>query len=76
MLDQYTIIPSIKVKALDSTGAGDIFHGAFTYFIGNGYSLKDAIHYASITGGISVTRIGSRYSIPELEEVLGYDELI
>lgn len=76
MLEQYTIIPSIKVKALDSTGAGDIFHGAFTYFIGNGYSLEDAIHYASITGGISVTRIGSRYSIPELEEVLGYDELI
>ena len=70
------IIPSIKVKALDSTGAGDIFHGAFTYFISNGYSLYDTIRYASITGAISVTRIGSRLSIPELDEVINYDNLI
>lgn len=73
---KYEQIPSIKVKALDSTGAGDIFHGAFTYFISNGYSLKDAIHYASITGGLSVTRIGSRFSIPDLKEVLEYDSVI
>ena len=35
--NEYEIIPSIKVKALDSTGAGDIFHGAFTYFIATNY---------------------------------------
>ena len=70
------IIPSIKVTSLDSTGAGDIFHGAFTYFISNGYELKDAIHLASVTGAISVTRIGSRYSIPELREVFDYDDII
>lgn len=69
---KYKQIPSVKVKAVDSTGAGDIFHGAFTYFIGNGYSLEDAIHYSSITAAISVTRIGSRFSIPTLEEVLDY----
>ena len=73
---EYKIIPSVKVKALDSTGAGDIFHGAFTYFIGNGYSLEDTIHYASIAGAISVTRIGSRFSIPTLQEVLEYDDVI
>lgn len=72
----YQQIPSIKVKAIDSTGAGDIFHGAFAYFIGMNYPLKEAIHYASITGAISVTRIGSRYSIPDLEEVLNYDDVI
>lgn len=72
----YEQIPSIKVKAIDSTGAGDIFHGAFAYFIGKNYPLKEAIHYASITGAISVTRIGSRYSIPNLEEVLNYDDII
>ena len=73
---KYKIIPSIKVKALDSTGAGDIFHGAFTYFIGMNYSLYEAIRLASITGAISVTRIGSRYSIPTLKEVLDYDTII
>jgi sugar/nucleoside kinase (ribokinase family) len=70
------IIPSIKVTAVDSTGAGDIFHGAFLYFIANGYTLLESIHYASITSAISVTRIGSRYSIPELNEVLEYDNAI
>mgnify|MGYP002514211641 CR=1 FL=1 len=73
---EYKIIPSIKVEPIDSTGAGDIFHGAFTYFISNNYSLRDTIRYASITGGISVTRIGSRFSIPDLKEVLEYDNLI
>lgn len=72
----YEVIPSIKVKPVDSTGAGDIFHGAFTYFISNNYSLRDSIRYASITGAISVTRIGSRNSIPELREVLEYDNII
>ena len=75
-LDDYEILPTVKVQVVDSTGAGDIFHGAFTYFIGNGYSLRDTIHYASITSAISITRIGARCSIPELKEVLEYDELI
>ena len=71
---KYKQIPSVKVKAVDSTGAGDIFHGAFTYFIGNNYPLEEAIRYASITGAISVTRIGSRFSIPDLKEVLEYEQ--
>lgn len=72
---KYKQIPSIKVKAVDSTGAGDIFHGAFTYFIGNDYPLEEAIRYASITAAISVTRIGSRFSIPTLQEVLDYEKV-
>ena len=74
--DNYEIIPSISVKALDSTGAGDIFHGAFTYFIANNYSLKESLRLANITGALSVTKVGSRYSIPELREVLDYDKII
>lgn len=72
----YKIVPSVKVKAVDTTGAGDIFHGAFTYFIGMGYPLEEAIKYASVTGAISVTRIGSRFSIPFLSEVLEYYDVI
>lgn len=73
---EYQIVPSKRVRAVDSTGAGDIFHGAFTYFIASHYSLRDAIYYASITSAISVTRIGSRLSIPTLSEVLDYDDII
>lgn len=69
----YQLIPSIKVKAIDSTGAGDIYHGAFTYFITTGYDLKRAIYLANIAGAISVTRLGGRFSIPTLEEVLSFE---
>lgn len=68
--NKYEIIPSISVKAVDSTGAGDIFHGAFVYFLSQKTDLRKTIILSSITSAISVTRIGSRYSIPTLEEVL------
>lgn len=68
--NQYMLIPSIAVKALDSTGAGDIFHGAFLYFLIHNYSLENIIKLSSITAAISVTRIGSRYAIPDEDEVM------
>ncbi len=67
--DTYKLIPSIKVVALDSTGAGDIFHGALAYFLGTNRPLEEAVRLSNITGAISVERIGGRYSIPTLEEV-------
>lgn len=70
------IIPSVKVNVVDSTGAGDIFHGAFTYFMANNYSLLDSIKLSSKTAAISLTRIGSRNSIPELSEVIDFDTVI
>lgn len=67
---KYQIIPSINVKVVDSTGAGDIFHGAFLYFISQNLELRKAIKLSSITSAISVTKIGSRLSIPTLDEVM------
>ena len=68
--DSYKIIPSIKVKAVDTTGAGDIFHGAFTYFITHGYSLEDTCKLSNLTGALSTLRVGGRYSMPKLDAVL------
>lgn len=67
--DDYKIIPSIKVKAVDSTGAGDIFHGAFVYSLAMGFGLEKALMFSNITGALSVEKIGSRLSIPTLKEV-------
>lgn len=66
----YTLIPSIKVKAVDSTGAGDIFHGAFVYSLAMGFDLEKALLFSNITGALSVLKIGSRLSVPELESVI------
>lgn len=65
----YKIIPSIKVKAVDSTGAGDIFHGAFVYGLAKDFDIEKTMRFANITGALSVETIGSRLSIPELERV-------
>ncbi len=73
----YKIVPSIKVEAIDSTGAGDIFHGAFVYSLANGFDLNKALLFSNITGALSVKTIGSRLSIPELESVVEkYNDVI
>jgi len=64
------IMPSLKVKSNDSTGAGDFFHGAFTYSLANNFELGNAIKLSNIAGALSVTKIGSKASAPSLEEVM------
>ena len=71
---EYKIIPSIKVEPIDSTGAGDIFHGALTYFIIHDYPMEEALRLSNITGALSVKKLGSRYSIVNLEEILNYKD--
>ena len=66
---EYERIPSITVKAVDSTGAGDIFHGAFTYGIAKKFALEDTLKFANIVAGLSVTRLGSKNSMFTLEEI-------
>lgn len=73
--NEYELVPSIKMNCVDSTGAGDIYHGAFTYFISHGYSLKDTLRLSNVAGALSVRYIGSKPSMPKLEEVLNYHEL-
>jgi len=66
---EYKLVPSIKVKCVDSTGAGDIYHGAFAYGLAMGFDLEKTMRFANITGALSCLKVGSRLSIPELKEV-------
>lgn len=66
------LLPSIKVTAVDSTGAGDIFHGALTYGLANNYPLEEALKIGNIAGALSVEKVGSRNSIPSKEEMKKY----
>jgi sulfofructose kinase len=69
--DEIKIMPSIKVKALDSTGAGDIYHGTFVYGLAMKMDLENIIKISNIAGALSVTKLGGRYSMPTKEEVKG-----
>lgn len=57
------------VKAADTTGAGDIFHGAFAYGIYRKLSLVDNLKQSSAASAISVQTLGGQISIPELKTV-------
>lgn len=59
-----------KVKAVDTTGAGDIFHGAFAYGITKGFDMTKTIKISSIAAALSVQKMGGRVAIPKWEEVL------
>jgi ribokinase len=61
--------PAPSVKAIDSTGAGDIFSGVFMSALTSGMAMADAIEYATAAAAISTTRRGVIDSIPSREDV-------
>lgn len=58
-----------KVKAIDTTAAGDTFIGGVATILGEGGSLESAVAFATIASGIVVTRKGAQSSIPWREEI-------
>jgi ribokinase len=60
-------IPAIKVKPIDSTGAGDCFVGTFAAKLNDGFEV--AAKFGCIAAGISVTRKGAQSSYPSYEEI-------
>lgn len=57
------------VPSIDTNCAGDIFHGAFTHALANGYDYYEALEFANVTASISTTRVGGKDSCPTLDEV-------
>lgn len=64
------IVPSIKVDSVDTTGAGDIFHGAFVYTLIMNMNIKDALLFSNITAALSTKYIGTRNSIVSKDKVM------
>lgn len=63
-------LPSYQCTAVDTTGAGDIYHGAFVYGIAHGWNLEKIIQFSALTSAISIEKAGVRNSIPSLEQVI------
>lgn len=60
---------AFPVDAVDTTGAGDIFHGAFAFKIARGEQLLCALQYASAAAALGCTKMGARAAIPTRAEV-------
>ena len=63
------MIPGVKVKAVDTTAAGDVFNGALAVALAEGKGLKDAVIFANKAAAISVTRLGAQVSTPYRKEI-------
>lgn len=61
--------PVFAVRTVDTTGAGDVFHGAYTLALGEGRSVASAMVFASAVSAIKCTGLTSRASIPGRDEV-------
>ena len=63
------LVPGFKVKAVDSTAAGDIFNGALSVALAEGKTLLDAVRFANAAGALSVTLLGAQPSAPTRADV-------
>ena len=64
--DDYIIRhPAFKLKAVDTTGAGDVYHGGFLYGILKGYDIKKTLAFASFISAMKCRELGGRSGIPK-----------
>ena len=64
-----THIPSLPVRAVDTTAAGDAFNGALAVALAEGLGLVDAARFATRAAAIAVIRAGAQPSLPTRAEI-------
>jgi sulfofructose kinase len=64
--------PAFPVDVVDTTGAGDVFHGAYLVGLLRGWDLRSVAHFASAVSAIKCTRLGGRPGIPRFPEVVAF----
>lgn len=67
--DYRQFIPAFKVKAIDTTAAGDVYCGSLAVALVEGKSLPEAVRFAGAASAISVTRLGAQPSAPWRDEI-------
>jgi sulfofructose kinase len=60
------------IDAVDTTGAGDVFHGAYAFAIGGALGVSDAMSFASAAAAIKCTRASGRAGIPTFDDCLAF----
>ncbi len=70
--DEIRHCPAFEVDVVDTTGAGDVFHGAFAYALANQWTASKSVEFASAAAALSCSELGGRKGIPTLEETLSF----
>jgi len=64
--------PAFQVEVLDTTGAGDVFHGAYLVGLLRGWDLQTAARFSAAVSAIKCRRLGGRRGIPTFEEAMSF----
>lgn len=60
--------PAFVVNCVDTTGAGDVFHGAFCYAVLEGMSMRDTLEFSNAMAALNCTRLGARGGIATVSD--------
>ena len=72
--EKHVHVTGYKTNAVDTTGAGDTFNGAFAYAVTTGQTIEEAVSFANFAASLSVEKFGAQGGMPNLEEVLARKE--
>ena len=64
--------PAYSVNVVDTTGAGDVFHGAYAVALGAGVAIGDAMSFAAATAALKCMHVGGRAGIPSVRDSLDF----
>ena len=67
--DRFLYSPAFVVNCVDTTGAGDVFHGAFCYAVLQGMPMREALDFSNAMAALNCTALGARGGIACLAEV-------
>ena len=62
-------VEGLKVKTVDTTGAGDVFHGGFIYGLLQNWEVEEILRFANAASALKCQDLGGRKGIPTLEEI-------
>src|SRR5580704_2876326 len=66
---RFILCPGFQVKTVDTTGAGDIFHGAFLYGLLRGSTIEESLEFSCAAAALNCTAMGARGGIAPLDEI-------
>jgi sulfofructose kinase len=66
---RFVYSPAFVVDCIDTTGAGDVFHGAFCYAVLQGMAIREALEFSNAMAALNCTALGARGGIRGLEEI-------
>jgi ribokinase len=64
--------PAFQVDVVDTTGAGDVFHGAYIVGLLNGWNVQQIAQFSTAVSAIKCAKLGGRSGIPRFEEVMAF----